>query len=179
MPVIRAMIILSILAFAFLRPSTYLYHYYSLADSNLLPLALWIIGGTAPLYFVHGQFITPTWSTTLIITGLSTSIVVNIIAISLIVFSIFKVFRQVKATSDEQILGTTGGSTLRPIIFVLIESGMVLFSIQMARLVVVSLLTWKYSMGAQDTFFFIASVHGMINASIRSDISTLYILLIM
>ena len=45
-------------------------------------------------------------------------------------------FQEVKtSTVDDQILGVTGGSTLRRVIFIIIESGMVLFSIQMIRFV--------------------------------------------
>ena len=60
---------------------------------------------------------------------------VNALMTGLIVFRIFKVFREVKTTVDDQILGMTGGSKLRRIIFVLTESGIVLFFIQIAQLV--------------------------------------------
>ena len=63
------------------------------------------------------------------LTGLAISIAVNAAMTSLIVFRILKVFRQVKTTSDDHILGITGGSTLWRIIFVLIESGMALLII--------------------------------------------------
>jgi len=48
------------------------------------------------------------------------------------------VFLQVKAatTSTERILGSGGGTPLRHIIFVVIESGMALFAIQLVRLVI-------------------------------------------
>ena len=60
---------------------------------------------------------------------------VNALVTGLIVFKIIKVFREVKTTVDDRMLGMTGGSTLRRIIFVLTESGMLLFSIQIAELV--------------------------------------------
>ena len=50
-------------------------------------------------------------------------------------FRIFKVFQEVKTAVDDRIVGMTGGSTLRRIIFVLTESGMLLFAIQIAQLV--------------------------------------------
>ena len=61
---------------------------------------------------------------------------VNALVTGLIVFRIFKVFRQVKPTSNEQALGSTGGRKLYSIISIIIESGMILFSIQLARFVV-------------------------------------------
>ena len=69
------------------------------------------------------------------LTGLAISITVNAAMTSLIVFRILKVFRQVKTTSDDHILGITGGSTLWRIVFVLIESGMTLLVIQVLRMV--------------------------------------------
>lgn len=43
---------------------------------------------------------------------------------------IFKVFRQVRATcSDGKVLISTGGTKLRSVIFIMIESGIILFSI--------------------------------------------------
>ena len=71
------------------------------------------------------------------VAGLALSMTVNALVTGLIAFRIFKVFREVKtATANDQILGVTGGSTLRRVVFILIESGMALFSIQLARLVV-------------------------------------------
>ena len=62
---------------------------------------------------------------------------VNALATGLIVFRIFKVFQQVKVSSEDKILGAiqVGGDKLRSIIFLLIESGMGLFAIQLARVV--------------------------------------------
>ena len=45
-------------------------------------------------------------------------------------------FREVRAASNERILGATGGDTLRAIIFILVESGLAFFSIQFVRVVV-------------------------------------------
>jgi len=66
---------------------------------------------------------------------------VNAVVTGLIVFRIIKVFQEVKTayTVDGGILGATGGGTLWHVIFVLIESGMGLFSIHLAWLVVVIL----------------------------------------
>ena len=62
------------------------------------------------------------WGITLNLTGLAMSMTVNALATGLIVFRIYKVFRQVKLTSEDETLGATGGNKLRSIIFV-VESG--------------------------------------------------------
>ena len=83
-----------------------------------------------------------TWGGTLGLTGLAASMVVNALVTGLIVFKILKVFLSVKATSVEQTFGSlssTGGPKLRHIIFIIIESGMALFAIQLARVVIGSL----------------------------------------
>jgi hypothetical protein len=66
---------------------------------------------------------------------------VNTLVTGLIVFKILKVFLNLKTTSVERILGSSGGTKLRHIIFVIIESGMMLFAIQLIRLVFVYLPT--------------------------------------
>ena len=68
--------------------------------------------------------------------------VVNALVTGLIVFKILRVFLIVKATLVERTLGSlssTGGPKLRHIIFIIIESGMALFAIQLARVVITSL----------------------------------------
>jgi hypothetical protein len=68
-------------------------------------------------------------------------------------------------TSDEQNLGPTGGRKLQTIIFVLIESGMALFSTQLARLVV----TFLNTDAALNAFEIISPMHEMIIVIIRSS----------
>ena len=67
---------------------------------------------------------------------------VNTLVTGLIVFKILKVFLEVKAIAVERTLGSLssngGGSKLRHIIFVIIESGMALFAIQLLRVVFVA-----------------------------------------
>ena len=80
----------------------------------------------------------------MIITSFATSIAVNALVTGLIVFKILKVFLEVKATTStsvERSLGSTRGSHFRHIIFVIIESGMALFAIQLIRLVLYILPT--------------------------------------
>ena len=162
---IRVVIVPSFLAFAFLGPLIYLH---SLPGFNLWFLAIWIVLGTAPLSIVQGQVFVPAWSNTLTLTGLTLSMTVNALVTGLIVLRIFKVFQEVKTgTLDDQTLGTTGGSTLKRVIFVLIESGMALFSIQFARLVV-TILTTDTAFAA---YYIIVGIHEMLNVIIRSVIA--------
>ena len=68
--------------------------------------------------------------------------VVNALVTGLIVFKILKVFLEVKPTSVERTLGSLGstrGPKLRHIIFIIIESGMTLFAIQLVRVVITCL----------------------------------------
>ena len=80
-------------------------------------------------------------------------------------------FQEIKtATADNQILGVTGGSTLHRVMFVIIESGMALFSIQLARLVVTIVITDT----SMDVFALISSIHGILNVIIISVIDMLF-----
>jgi hypothetical protein len=61
---------------------------------------------------------------------------VNALVTGLIVFKILKVFLEFKPTSVERTMSSTGGSSkLRHILFIIIESGMALFVIQLIRIV--------------------------------------------
>ena len=125
----RVVIVPSILTFAFLGLSTYLY---SLVNSlNVLPLAIWL-AGLGSQFVQDERILESDWGEILNITSLVASMIVNALATGLIVLRIFKVFQEVKCTQTLT-LGAAGGSKLRTIIFILIESGMTLFAIQLAR----------------------------------------------
>ena len=115
--------------------------------------------------------------------------VVNALVTGLIVFKILKVFLEVKqlkpeVTSFERTLASlssTGGTKLRHIIFIIIESGMALFAIQLVRVVLTSLVgshsepTPLNLILALDAVIFI---HQMLNVIIRSvHFSTSFVLL--
>ena len=98
---------------------------------------------------------------------------VNTLVTGLIVFKILKVFLGVKVTSIERQLGslssTAGGTKLRHIIFVIIESGMALFAIQLVRLVLTGLLARTPTSGAIEIGLdFAIDIHEMLNVIIRS-----------
>ena len=133
---IGVVIIPSLLAFAFLGQSILIF---TLAGLNLLLLAIWITGGaSSPLSIVtvQGHLFGPGWEIALLKTAIAMSMAVNILVTGLIVFRILKVYLQVRTTLDNQNLGITDRSgTFRRVIFIVVESGMALFCIQLTRLV--------------------------------------------
>jgi len=94
---------------------------------------------------------------------------VNALVTGLIVFKILRVFLAVKATSVERTLGSTGGNRLRHIIFVIVESGMALFAIQMVRVVLTYLPKQPVqSAPVSNGLGFVVVIHRMLNVIIRS-----------
>ena len=92
---------------------------------------------------------------------------VNTLVTGLIVFKILMVFLEVKAavspvvSSVERTLGSTRGTKLRHIIFIIIESGMALFAIQLVRIL---LLAVQLYIPLQ----LVLGIHQMFNVIIRS-----------
>ena len=75
-------------------------------------------------------------------TALVASMVANALVTGLIVFKISKVFLENKANSVEQSLGSlssTEGTKLQRIIFIILESGMMLFAVQVVHVVLTPL----------------------------------------
>ena len=96
---------------------------------------------------------------------------VNALVTGLIVFKILKVFLEVKATltSVEQTLGSTGGTILRHVIFIIIESGMALFAIQLVRVVLFILEESEMlSYNSQNSIYLVIGIHQMLNVIMRS-----------
>ena len=75
------------------------------------------------------------WENILFTTGLAASMAVNTLMTGMIVFRILKVTRAIPITSIERTLGSTGGDKFRHAMFIIIESGMALFAIQLVRVV--------------------------------------------
>ena len=117
------------------------------------------------------------WSNTLVLTSLIASMTVNALVTGLIVFKISKVCREAKdiTTSDEKSLGFTGGRKLRSVIFIIIESGMALLVIQMARVVLVIILisSTNVQLAWGAAYNFVGVIHEMLNVIISSIIATL------
>jgi hypothetical protein len=89
---------------------------------------------------------------------------VNTLVTGLILFKIFKVFLEVKPTSVERTLGSTRDTTLRHIIFVIIESGLALLAIQVVRIVLSELPVPQ----APGTIDIVIGISQMFNVIIRS-----------
>ena len=96
-----------------------------------------------------------------IVTSFALSMVVNTLVTGLIVFKILKMFLEVKRTPG---LGPTGVTTLGPIIFIIIESGMALFAIQLVC-VVYSCVQLQFPVYL--TFNIITGINQMFNVIIR------------
>ena len=110
----------------------------------------------------------------LVQTALAASMVVNVLVTGLIVLKIHKVFLQVNATSVEQTLGSlssTGGPKLRHIIFIIIESGMALFAIQLVRVVISSVAEYYQAEQTPPSLLiatnFVVVIHETLNVIIR------------
>ena len=121
----------------------------------------------------------------LTLTALVASMVVNALVTGLIVFNILKVFLEVKATSVERTLGSlssTGGPKLQHIIFIIIESGMALFAIQLVRVVITILGQFQEgpsSPSIHNGLDFAISIHQALNVIIRSVHFLLILFLLM
>ena len=101
--------------------------------------------------------------------------VVNALVTGLIVFKILMVLLEVKATYVEQNLGSlssTGGPKLQHIIFIIIESGMALFAIQLIRIVISNLNQIQTGpptpFNLTVAFNLVVSIHQMLNVIIKS-----------
>ena len=89
---------------------------------------------------------------------------VNALVTGLIIFKILKVFLEVNPILVELTLDSTGGAKLRRVIFVIIESGMALFSIQLIR-ILFNLLPLGSGVDIMD---YVIVIHQMFNVIIRS-----------
>ena len=119
----------------------------------------------------QGFLSTAPWGNKLTLTGLATSMAVNFLMTGLIVFKILKVTREFKPTSVEQTLGSLGStesSKLPHVIFIIIESGMALFAIQLVRVVFTSLVAHT-GFTVRSLVFgmqFVIGIHEMLNVII-------------
>ena len=108
------------------------------------------------------------WPNTVSITGLAASMAVNALMTGMIVFRILKA-TGVTPTSIERTLGSTEGSKFRHIMFIIIESGMALFAIQLVRIVLdfisVPVEQYQFLVAAGD---FVIVINQMLNV-IRSS----------
>ena len=146
---------------------------YSAFFNKLLPLVLWLGDSGAVVYNTsQHQFERIVWGYILTLITVTMSLAVNALVTGLIVFKIFKVYCESKPSYDQS-FSASGGSKLRLVIFILIESWMPLFCIQVARLVVTFVWTQAAINAAQP----IISIYEMFN--VINIILSLYYLLIL
>ena len=101
----------------------------------------------------------------LYITSHSISLTVNAVVMSLIVLKILGVYREVMPTDQTLGIGRSEAK-LRSIIFIVIESGMAMFTIQLIRVVLLVLEI--------EALYLIAFMGQMISVIIRSVISSFH-----
>ena len=99
--------------------------------------------------------------------------IVNALVTGLMVFKILTVFLEIKATSVERMLGSlnsTGGPKLRHIMFIIIESGMALFAIQLIRVVITSVMesAVQVPVSLQIALETVITIHQALNVIIRT-----------
>ena len=94
---------------------------------------------------------------------------VNALVTGLIIFRILKGLKDVQASSVQN-LSFNVGRAPRAVIFILFASGIVLFSLQLTRL----LLTFVATDAGDDAFELIAGIQQMLNVIIRLAISYFY-----
>ena len=152
------MIFPSILAIAYLGQSP---TYFILTGWFwLLPVALWIPGSVLLYPPVPG------WVYPATLTSFTMSLTVNALVTGLIVFRILRVYLEVVKPTG----GGTGESKLRPVIFILIESGMALLCMQLAQFVLYLIKTDGALVVDQP----IAYTLQMLNVTIKSVVITLF-----
>jgi hypothetical protein len=140
-----------------------------------LPLATWLASGGGSV-FENGETLIAPWEGTLVLTGLCASMAVNALVTALIVFKILKVFLEVRATSVERTLDSlalsSGSPKLQHIIFIIIESGMALFAIQLVRVVIFGVIELQASPPSSPTLpnilDIVIPIHQTLNVIIRS-----------
>ena len=98
-------------------------------------------------------------------TGLALSMIVNALVTGLILFKILQVSLD-NNTADDQILGTTSRSPVQRVMFALVESGMILFSMHLARLVIINVPTDA----GNKAYQLITSIQDMVNVIISSGL---------
>ena len=109
-----------------------------------------------------------TWGNTVTMTSFAMSMAVNTLVTGLIVFKILRVLLEVRTTSVERTISLgsscpSRGTKLQHVLFVIVESGMVLFAIQLIRVVFVNL-----PLAASDTYGnIVAGIHQMFNVIMR------------
>jgi hypothetical protein len=103
--------------------------------------------------------------------------IVNALATGLIVFKILKVYREIRPTSDERTLGNSSGSKYRSVVLVIIESGMVLFCVQLVRVVLAINFEMTGSDVSSNVLQIVIAIQEILNVSTTINIGCCYFLM--
>ena len=107
-------------------------------DTNITSVYPWMSNAAIVIEdfnFLLGPASSADFSKNLIsLISIALSLTVNAIATTLIVLRIIRVYWDAKRTLEDKSLSISGGSKLQSVIFVIIESGMALFAVQLFRL---------------------------------------------
>ena len=102
----------------------------------------------------------------MVLTSFAASMAVNTLVTGLFVFRILQVYLEIKPTSIERTLGSTGDTKFQHVIFIVIESGMALFTIQLVRVVLV-ILPIQLTEPAINGLNLVIGINTMLNVIIR------------
>ena len=91
---------------------------------------------------------------------------VNTLVTGMIVFRILKVTGARPSTLIERTLGSAGGNKFRHIMFIIVESGMALFAIQLVRVVLVFIMPVVQNPFFQAAYDFVIVINQMLNVII-------------
>ena len=137
--------------------------YYFLADFRLRSLATWMAANGSTHILQH-ELADTRWGNRLTITSLSISLIINALVTGLIVLRILKVCW---IREDQTFALGIGGSKLRSIILLIIESGMTMFVIQLVR--VVSTVFDLHGV------YFIVGIDQMLNVTINLAVTSFHV----
>ena len=118
---------------------------------------------------IQGRFVpiysTTNWGDPLLVAGFTLSMIVNALVTGLIAFRIFQILRQVN-------IQVTRGRKYWSVMFIVIESGITLFSFQLVRLVVGSVTTSVSVVSDSgvvqvtgNAYYLVYGIHQMLNVT--------------
>ena len=133
-----------------------------------LTLATIMASNSADIIIQDGGVGIYPWGNMLYLTSYVASMVVNALVTGLIAFKILKVFLEVKQTFGS--LNSTRGPKLQRIIFIIIESGMALFAIQLVHVVlsILNLFGDRTPSSLVIALDLVIPTHQILNVIIRS-----------
>ena len=143
--------------------SVHMAMYYFLAEFRLRSLATWMAANGSTHILQH-ELADTRWGHILSITSLSISLIINAVVTGLIVLRILKVCW----IREDQTFGLgIGGTKLRSIIFLIMESGVMMFLIQLIRVI-----TTIFDLHG---VYFIVGIDQMLNVIINLAVTSFHI----